>query len=1110
MSSPFQGPTEPGASAQDAPSDADYSPEVTWTADDYAAMAKNSNTNKTSPSAKRPRPQSQKQQGGTPLATPSAKQKPPLPPSTPVAAVAAAAADDDDQVDISNVDTPGDKLWPTRASLGNDVTFLVVGQPDREFATVPPGWTVRLGDVYGPLNARRPTGPDVVAFDVPGRGTFYMDIDDNVFSYAPISVRILRDGRVQDPMVTPVYPPQGTQVLFLVEGSDNVSTTFPHGGQLEFQRVHRAENEATEITPDQPRALIPFYVPGTPSTRGGYFIDRDGEVYDYQPRGWKLRVPEENLPQGEEHEDEPEHGDDENKAEDEPQAPKQDKALPPGPSRPLRALIPRISQFGVRFYDPSRPNAPNLKAIPPGRQVDVSDVAPSDASPPRMWVAQFIWRGRKYFIDAKDRIYFFQPGGCFIKTSFEKEPAPSQPSPPKNIGQKPASLKQSTPSGAASTSQKKKATTQATTPSKAPTSASKSTSFPPAMGPDFQWLPPTANMTWRQMGRMVRAARRRLNEIERQALAKRAGNPEANGLRPSSRGLARARWALKESTTATRRTREEPEERYRGTQGNSSAQGPLGKTPSGSKASPSSTGNKQATKSATGDKYPQSVEITDMSLLSITRPITKEYSSPSLAAKDSPASPSPAKLGQLANKPLKKIPGLQAVQASKPAKASPLRQEIQLASDPVQPPPASPSPSAPGQLMTPAKVPVKQLVMGNDFPGFSVRSAQESRTGPSQNWIAANYPPTHSRHLNEAVESLYFRDWFRDEHLTACMRLATQRPQGSSADPSSTQPRTYCFKFVLSQAQEQAQVVLGSTSAEALAFQAAELRIIPANSSDLPEIEDMTEWADETQSLGSHWAVAMEHRGTFYYFDTCRRDQDSVHRGNHGLRLLGWYRRIRAAAGVGGTLRFRVVDVEPQDDGWESGFLAAELVRKVVQDHNGDPSTVTDWGPQTPDAILQKWARAIIQDLGTAYRSPVPIDERGQGGRALAFQALIPPMAKQNASLSSSLFSTTPSTGGGRPGATQAKRLNVRTRSQTWGRMSHARRGGAQICQGSLLSTSDQEILIKRNSLPGPIPSQAGHIERYGGQVISLKRTRLEVETDDGEMHQIRKMGRRR
>lgn len=965
-----------------------------------------------------------------------------------------------------------------------------------------------------------------------------MDSDDNVFSYAPVNVQILRGGQVQDPMVTPIYPETGSQVSFIVEGSDVPTTIFPPGGQLDFRRMHRAENEATEITPGQPRALFPFYMPGTPNTRGTYFVDAQGELYDYQPNGWRIRTPGEEQPEEQEHDDE----DEDESEEDDEEEDDEDEESDEEEERPLRALLPRLTEYGVRFVDPEWPNDPLLRTIPRDREVDLSDVAGPEAYPPRNFVAEFTWRGKTYFIDLKYRLYFSQPMGCFIQTSFREEPAP--PPPPKRIPQNRFSPRRSTPSGASSASRRRQAAVQATplsqvwnaassSPSKAPTSASGSTSSTRTVGSDFRWLPPTTDMTWRRMGRMVRAARRRLNELDRQAQAASASNIGASDVRPSSQGLTRARRALDRSRATTQRRRDEPEERCRGTQndqrqppppppppssgaasGAASSSAPSAgpttrppseKTPTGSKATQGSTGSKQATTSATGDKYPQPVEVTDRSLLKSTRPITKTYSS---SAEEVPASLGPAKRTIPTDQPLKKTPGLRAAQASMPAKASPLRQ-IQLAGDQAQQSPASPSPSTPGRLIARAKVPTKQPAVRSDFPGFSVRTAQESRSGLPRNWTAANYPPNHSRYLNEAVELLYLRNWFRDENFMACIRLATQRPgESSSPSSSSTQPRTYCFNFALSGAQEQSQVVLGTTSAEARAFQAAELRIIPANSSDLPEIEDMTEWADETQSLGSHWAVGMEHGGTFYYFDTCRRGENSIHRGNHGLRLLGWYMRIRAAAGVRSTLRFKVIDVEPQDDGWESGFLAAELVRKVVQDHNGDPNAVTSWGPQTSDEILQKWARAIIQDLGTAYRSPVPADKRGQDRRTLAFQAFIPPTARQNAPLSSSSSSIS-SPGRRRPGATQAKRLNVRTRPQLSGRTLHVRRGGADISHGPLLSIFDQTMLINKSSLSEATPIQADHIGSHGGQISSLKRTRLEVESNDNETQRARKMIRR-
>lgn len=1153
MSGPSQGPSaaEPDPFADS--SDLEYSPEISWTDDNQPPVESDIGT---SPTLRRAQ-----NRGKTP---------------TPTRTAAAAA-----HSTSFTVATPEETIvWPTRAYRGTEVSYITPGDDEQEFAEIPPGWTVRLGAVYAPLDSVLPAGEDVVEFTVPGRrGNLYMDEEDNVFSAAPSGFRIWRDGAVvssvaapegtvQNPTVTPVYPDPGEDVRFLVEGRRVPTTTFPSGGQLENLRVHRSEDENDDNQPaERPRTLVPFDVPNGPDN-GTYYIDPEGELYDYVPYGWTIRsqasqrssLPSLKSPAAakaprlssvaEEEEEEEDSDEDE------------DDELP--------ALKPLLTQYGVRFRDPARPGSPYLRGIPRDREVDVTDRAPADAHPPGRIIGAFRWRQTRYFIDQKHRTYTDWPFGCFIPR-FEEEPAepprdrpvrrrtppvkrrtppaahstrasdslPPPPPPPTlrpvhQIGNpsQPSPLKQVWNARYSSSSSLSSSSPAPKTPTNADNSTSSADSS--SSGAPFNWLPPTADITWRQMGRMVRVARQRLNDLESRRAAVDNMRGDDDRTRPSG-SLARAQRALKRSGS-TQRRREEPEERRRPTDHHHNdhnrpppspppppppssgtfsasassapivAKAPTGKTPTGSRPTQGSTGGKQSTASASGDKYPQPVEVTDPTLLASFRPISKmnassstEASAPNDSALKVPVTPRPARRPLPSGRPAAKMPGPKAVQLSRPVKASPLRQEIPLTSPGLrladeQSSPPSPSPLQPTRSSN------------QSFPGFCVRSTQESRAGPPQHWVEREIPwRTHCKHLNDALQTLYRDGWFEDDQFTACIRVAMQRPFGSSSSSSSTRPRTFRFTYALSALHEQLGVELGSHFGELQAFRAAELRIIPACPSEMPEITEHT-GRQGHPSLGTHWSMAMEYDGTLYYFDTVSREEDMLHRRNNCRRLFDWYRRIRAAAGITSRLRYRIVNVEPQEDGWECGLLTAELVRKIIQDHDGNVTAVTSWGPQSVSAIREKWVRAIIQDLGDAYEPPVPAPNRTGGSNRRRDRLFQIPVSPTRGLSTSSSASPSPSRGRGRPRGrgTQAQKLTARVRPQASRRASHVRRVDTHMRQATLFPTSSHEANFGESADGDSLRAVwASHVGSYDdddddAQMLSKRTWSEEVEADEG------------
>lgn len=1099
MSNPSKRPRPSGpptSESSDPSSSPQYSPNVTWGSDNYEAFAQSQNNALSSSNNKRA---GENRQSG---ATSTSGRRAPT--SAPAAAAASAssfsssppppAAAAADEAGMSNVDTPGNRVWPTRIYRENDVSYIVPGQSNHQFDVVPPGWTVQLGFVSGPHDRQRPTGIDVVEFDVPGQGTFYMDYEDNIFTYAPSNVRILRDGEVQDPIVTPLWPANGGAITFLIEGRDGTTPTFPLGGQLRASRVRWLQDSRDGFLPGPTKTLIPFHVPGTPRSKGTYYVDRDDQVYNFVPVGWHIhddhQTPLQGPPSIEPRDKRPGGGD-------------QDGRLP--------AMVPRLTNYGVRFRDPADPSGPDLSSIPPGRIVDVSDRASEDTDPPSNVVGIFWWRDRTYYIDLKHRIYTTRPMDSFVPV-FDEEPQPPPPRPPPPVSESPARaifqrrvrdarirprsrdrsstgassnrpavperptpLRQAwsarySPSSSPSSSPSKRPSTNpdpSSTPSRPPPSTvpapnSNSSSDDSSGLPPFNWHPLTRDMTWRRMGRMIRAARRRLNDLEdrRETFDE---TRSRSGAQPSSRSVARTRRTFERRRATRQRRREEPEERCRGSQddddgdddddndddnntppqppppssGASSssaprstpaARTPARNAPAWSRTTQDSAGSKQSTRSASGNNLPQAVEVVDRDTLALLRPIDKtstlsSLSSPPPPPQQGPAGPRPGRRPLPTGRPADTA-GVRAAEASRPVRASPLRQEVQRGGDNNQQQPR--------------------------FPDFEVRTTQESRSGVRLNWVAANYPASHADFLNDAIKMLWEQDWFADDHFQACLRFAMQRPlDETSPSSSSTQPRPFKLTFILSE-YSAGRVELGAGTDELQAFRDAELRVIPINPRSLASVAGAGEWADVSTSLGYHWSVAMEYRGILYYFDTCERMGGA--RRDYGSLVFRWYQDLRTAAGVTGRLRLKVVNVSPQNGPRECGILAAELVRKVVQDHNGDPSAVTDWGPQSKDAILQKWVRAMIQDLGDAYRCPVPGAQRRER-RAQDFRATAPPPPPSSPSASSS---------------------------------------------------------SRGRGLPTSTPILADHTGSYDVLVHSLKRTVEEVDADDGEAQPARKTIRER
>lgn len=225
------------------------------------------------------------------------------------------------------------------------------------------------------------------------------------------------------------------------------------------------------------------------------------------------------------------------------------------------------------------------------------------------------------------------------------------------------------------------------------------------------------------------------------------------------------------------------------------------------------------------------------------------------------------------------------------------------------------------------------------------------------------------------------------------------------------------LSFVLTE-QSAGLVHFGPGSPEYQLYRDADLRIVPCNPSTAAAVVEGADLST-SQTGGNHWAVAMEHRGVLYYFDTVRNPDDRNDRSQQrrrGRDVFEWYDALRTAAGVTDPPLelLHVADVGRAGGGWQCGLLSAELVRRVVQDHGGDPAAVTGWGPlgvrELRDAIVAKWARAIAQDLGEAYRCPVPADDPARNHpRARAFRGAPTTMAPPTfSSPSASPFPSSP------------------------------------------------------------------------------------------------------
>lgn len=209
----------------------------------------------------------------------------------------------------------------------------------------------------------------------------------------------------------------------------------------------------------------------------------------------------------------------------------------------------------------------------------------------------------------------------------------------------------------------------------------------------------------------------------------------------------------------------------------------------------------------------------------------------------------------------------------------------------------------------------------------------------------------HTINLNAALKILYDKDWLDDEQLGALIQLALQ---GSNTP-------FFCLGMFLSHMIEIQEIELLGAQRES--FCQATVRIIPLNAGSMttarPTSSDVVN--------GDHWGLALEYNGVFYYFDTMVSG-----RSQRCARVYGWYQRIRSSAGITSPLRSEAVTVENQPKGgWQCGMLAAEILRKIVQDHNCDPSAVTSWGPESFYDIIKKWVTAIAQELGDAFQSPL-------------------------------------------------------------------------------------------------------------------------------------------
>lgn len=398
----------------------------------------------------------------------------------------------------------------------NTIKYRAVAPSHGEYDTVPPGWNIELGPVHVPGDGFEVTGSDVLEVKLPTIGKFYMDYNSNLFCYVPDGIQIvpqMETGGSDVPpvttvhgnglIVTPVYSPQNDTMFFLY-GDINQSqpyADFPPDGQINPAMVMTED----EVKRREPRWLIPFDVPN----HGTHYIDSDSGIYDHIPDGWWLHDPQPtSFP-----------------------APQSVASAPRGDGLP--GVVPILTFYGVRFRDPANVDGPKFSEIPPHREVDLSDRASPDSTPPDNFVGVFAVGGKTYYIDQKHRIYDRKPAGGIIP-DFRDDPEdggtggstnPSHYSTtnndtsrkiapgvsPEQALARPESI--TTPGRTYPWSNQMQETpaNQKGTPifSSGPPLGSITASGPSTNGESLGvFLRPTVDMTWKQLGKMIRLVRR--------------------------------------------------------------------------------------------------------------------------------------------------------------------------------------------------------------------------------------------------------------------------------------------------------------------------------------------------------------------------------------------------------------------------------------------------------------------------------------------------------------------------------------------------------------------------------------------------------------------------
>lgn len=902
-------------------------------------------------------------------------------------------------------DTTENTVWPTRSIGSGRVAMYISTETLQEFEAIPPGWSVDFTEVLEPTAPNLPHGDNLVEFDVPGRGTFYLDGNDTIFSSAPSWIPILRNGVVveQDP------EPEPEQEQDTLASLANDSVWNPNGPNVDPDASVNQADPVQDTTSTDPDATA------DPADDSWWDPENsnDGDPY---ASVWIPDAAEGDF------------------------------------SPTLYALQPILTRYGVRYRDR---NGDEL--VDPGdREVDVSDRAAPGAIPSDRVIGRFIYRDRIYYIDMKHRIYITRPQGCTIPI-WSQQPQASPPRPAKTPARRPFRVPPEF-YGSPVRNTPKIVTPAQMTPLKQVQNARARSPSP--------WLAPSVDLSFREIGHMVRKARRILNDdsLADESFAARQQRVQGLTFSPGTRQTRRqdvtlAREALQRIEARVQRIREEPEERRPQLQRDdqpphSPPQGASGAPPAAPAARPatgsstgagssgrqqgssgskqrSSGGSRQATESASGNRDPGPVKMVDAVVQAATRPVTKTRPAPSSSF---PAAPP----------------------AARPTASSLPQSQTNT------PPTTSSSSKTPQPSNTTAAAPADDLPTSS-VPGFWVRTAQEPRRGRRQLWDDEEHEFNHTRYLNEAANQIFRRDWFDDQHFIACLRLAIQRPLSLL----TTQPRPFVLNIPL--AEQLSGIDLGREVGVRLAFQSAELRIIPINVGRMRRPAQQQALQDigleqlasgEIQmdfSGGAHWTVAMEFRNTLYYFDTFRAT-----RNFRFPDVLRWYQRLRTSAGVTDELRTAIVDVNFQSSDWECGMLAVELVRRVIQEHNGDPSAVTSWGRRSYD-VRNMWLQAIRVELGGDYVVPTPArTTRARSGRS------------------------------------SAMRFSARFAPQTSRQILDPRYAYAHMRSPIPFSpTSSRQIL-------------PDHTERDDAPLLGLKRVREEVEIDsDEEMEPARKVIRR-